>query len=406
MASERHIPFISSSILNMYIDCKFAFLDFYKNGGFKTYRNNNEQDEAIYLAFGTLIHGVIESFWKSTTRTLQFLFDTFEYNVIQSGFVDDSYIKLGYEILNNFFNYCLNIAPKRKLLHSELSFRVTIGGIPLHGTIDAIFYHGNGIYEIEDYKTSNWIPTQDEIDENIQLTMYDLVFNNESMSKYWFHGIKPKGIILTLHYLRHDVRRQTERTDYSRTSALNYFRLIYKQMCVLHDNKFIPTLNKFCSYCDCIERCPLYKSIVDDEYNSIQLRDVNENNLSMYLDIKNRIRILESEANAYYNEIYDYLSLPNIPPLEFNGYSWYLTQGNKRYVKKDLAIKILKEHGLWNDKLLSQFCSIGIGALDKVVKDSCDEKLVDDIQNAIGYSYNSPSLTSKKIPKLFKRTKK
>lgn len=404
---ERDIPFISSSILGTYIDCKYAFLDFYKQGGFSTYRNNDEIGEPIYLAFGTLMHGVIEQFWKSpATRTRQFLINTMEKDIVKSGFTDKSYIELGYEIIDNFFNYCLNVAPKRKLLHSELSFRVTIGGVPLHGTIDAVFYHGNGIYEIEDYKTSNWIPTQDEIDENIQLTMYDLVFDDESMSEYWFHGIKPKGIILTLHYLRHDVRKQTERTDYSRTSALAYFRLMYKQMRVLHDKFFVPTLNKFCSYCDCSDRCPLYQSVVEDEYEPQQLKDANENNLAMYLDLKDRIRILEAEANGYYNEVHEYLSLPSVPPLELNGYSWYLTQGGKRYVKKDLAIKILKEHGVWNDKLQSQFCSIGVGALEKVVKENDDDgSLNEDMQSAIGYSYNNPSLTSEKLPKLFKRTR-
>lgn len=404
MSKERDIPFITSSIVNSYIGCKFAFLDFYNNGGYKTYRNNDEDGEPIYLAFGTLMHGVIEQFWKSPlTRTKQFLINTFENDIASSGFTDKGYIELGYEIIDNFFSYLLNKAPKRKLLHSELSFKVVIGGIPLHGTIDAIFYHGNGIYEIEDYKTSNFMPTQAEVDENIQLSMYDLVFSDDSMSEFWFHGIKPKGIILTLHYLRHDVQIQTERTEYSRLSALNYFRLIYKQMKVLDDDKFIPTLNKFCTYCDCAERCPLYQSVLDDTYEPEALKDANENNLYLYEDLKSRIKILEAEANSCYNEVFDYLSIPGAPPLELDGYEYYLSQGGRRYIKKDLAIKILEENGIWDSKMQKQFCSISVSAMEGIIKDNPDIEY--ELQKAIGYSYNNPSLTSRKLPKLFKKSK-
>lgn len=404
MAKERDIPFITSSILNNYIGCKFSFLDFYKHGGYETYRNNDEDGEPIYLAFGTLMHGVIEQFWKSPlTRTKQFLVTTYENDIATSGFTDKGYIELGYQIIDNFFSYLLYEAPKRKLLHSELSFKVTIGGIPLHGTIDAIFYHGNGIYEIEDYKTSNFMPTQAEVDENIQLTMYDLVFSDDSMSEYWFHGIKPKGIILTLHYLRHDKRIQTERTEFSRLSALNYFRLIYKQMKVLSDDKFVPTLNKFCTYCDCAERCPLYQSVLDDTYTPEKQKDVNENNLYLYEDYKNRIKILESEANACYNEVFDYLSIQGVPPIELDGYEYYLSQGGRRYVKKDKAIEVLTEHGLWDEKLQKQCCSISVGTMEHIINENPD--IEQELQKVIGYSYNSPSLTSRKLPKLFKRSR-
>lgn len=400
---ERDIPFISSSILGTYIDCKYAFLDFYKNGGYKTYRSNDEDGEPIYLAFGTLMHGIIEQFWKGNNRTKDFLVTIFEHDIEISGFVDKDYIELGYSIIDNFFSYLRYGTPKRKWLYSELSFKVVIGGIPLHGTIDAIFYHGNGIYEIEDYKTSNWMPTQAEVDENIQLTMYDLVWSDESMSEYWFHGIKPKGIILTLHYLRHDVRIQTERTEYSRISALNYFRLIYKQMCVLSEDKFVPTLNKFCTYCDCAERCPLYKSVLEDSYSPGQLTEENENNLAMYLDLQNRIKVLDAEAKWYYNEVYEYLSKEYAEPLTADGYEYFLSQGGRRYIKRDMAIETMLEHHIWTNELQKQCCSISVKTMEKIIEENPDVE--EDLQKAIGYSYNSPTLTSRKLPKLFKKSK-
>lgn len=402
-SKERNIPFITSSILGTYMDCKYAFLEFYKNGGYKTYRSNDESGEPIYLAFGTLIHGIIEQFWKGNNRTKKFLIDTYEHDIATSGFTDKDYIELGYEIIDNFFSYLLHDVPKRKWLYSELSFKVVIGGVPLHGTIDAIFYHGNGIYEIEDYKTSRWMPTQAEVDENIQLSMYDLVFSNDSMSEYWYHGIKPKGIILTLHYLRHNTQIQTERTDYSRLSALNYFRLMYKQMKTLSDDKFIPTLNKFCTYCGYAESCPLYKSVIDDTYTVEVAKEDNESNLAMYMDLQNRIKILNEEANACYNEIHEYLSGEGSKPLVYDGYEYFLSQGGRRYIKKDKAIELMNELGIWDENLQKQCCSISVKTMENIISQNPDAE--DELQKVIGYSYNQPSLTSRRLPKLFKRSK-
>lgn len=400
----RDIPFLSSSIINDYIGCKRSFLEFYRSDGFKTYRNNDEDGEAIYLMFGTLIHGVIEQFWKGNNRTKKFLIKTYEHDLVEFGLTDKSYIELGYEIINNFFSYLLNEAPKRKMLHSELSFKVDIEGVPLHGTIDAVFYHGNGIYEIEDYKTSNWIPTQAEVDENIQLSMYDLVFSNDVMKDYWFHGIKPTGIILTLHYLRRDVRVQTERTQYSRLSAINYFRLIYKQMQVLDDTKFVPNVNIFCSYCSHSDVCEAYQSILSGEYevSTNEMEDINEQNIRLYNEYNAMIKVLEEERNNCYGELVEYLSQPDAIPIEYNGYLWYVKQGGRRYVKKDKMIKILKDNGIWDEDMEKQFVSIPVTTIDHIIKKHKD--LESELQSAIGYSYNNPSLTSEKAPKLFKRS--
>lgn len=404
-SEDRRIPFITSSILGMYIDCKFSFLKFYENDGYTTYRQDSENDTPIYLTFGTLMHSVIEQFWKGKDRTKRFMMNSYENGIVESGLVDKSYIELGYEIINNFFGYLLRDVPKRKWLYSELSFKVNIKGVPLHGTIDAIFYHGDGIYEIEDYKTSTWIPTQAEVDENIQLTMYDLVFSDESMSRYWYKGIKPKGIILTLHFLKHNVRVQTERTAYSRVSALNYFRLVYNQMKVLDASKFTPCINKFCSYCSYTDECEAYTSVVDgtcelseDEYN------YNESNLENYINLQNQIKILKSESDYYYDLVYGYLSKEDATPLQLDGYEYYLSQRGRRYVKKDMAIDVMIDNGIWDKKLQKACSSIPVSLMDEIIKKN--PKLEYELQKAVGYSYNSPSLTSRKMPKLFKKSGK
>lgn len=395
---DRNIPFISSSIMNNFLNCKYSFLKFFENDGFNSYRQDNENGEPIYLQFGTIIHSVIEQFWKSNTRTKKFLIDTFEKEIVSSGFNDSGYITCGYDIFEYFFDYLKYKTPKRKMLHSELSFNVNILGVPLHGTIDAIFYHGDGIYEIEDYKTSNYVKTREEVDEDIQLSMYDYVFNNNAMKEYWFNGIKPKGIILTLHFVKHGKIVQTERTKYSRVMFGNFIKLIYKQMCTLPDNKMKPNLNKFCTYCDICSECPLYNNIIDDNYKPVD-GDTIKDNIRLYNEYSNMAKILQKEADYYYSEVKEYLS--NEPtPVEYDGYLYFVGQNGKRYINKDKLIPLLKDNGLFDKEFEKQHISIPLGVVDKIIKEN--PQLEDDINDCIGYSYYQPSLMTQKAPKLFK----
>ena len=400
--ANRKIPFISASIINKYIGCKYSFLDFYKNDGFNSYRQDGDEDEAIYLEFGKLIHGVIEQFWKlSKGRTKQFLIKTYENDIVNQGFNDKEYIETGYQMMEYFWDYVLNIAPKRKMLHSELSFNVNINKTPLHGTIDAIFYLGDGIYEIEDYKTSRIVKTQSEADEDIQLSMYDLIFSDKQMSEYWFNGIEPKGIILTLNYLRHNVRVQTERTSYSRINTRSYFRLIYNQMNILDDKKMKPNINSLCRFCDCASRCPAYNSVLENEPMIENISDDALNDLHLYKQYDSYIKILETERSYHYDKVKEYLSQKGVSPLEYDGYLYYLSQGGKRYVNKNKAIEVLKENGLW-EEFEQQFVSIPITAIDKIIKEN--PQIEDELSRLISFTYYQPSLKTEKAPKLFKRS--
>ena len=70
---DRNIPFISSSIMNNFLNCKYSFLKFFENDGFNSYRQDNENGEPIYLQFGTIIHSVIEQFGNQIQEQKSFL---------------------------------------------------------------------------------------------------------------------------------------------------------------------------------------------------------------------------------------------------------------------------------------------------------------------------------------------
>ena len=134
------------------------------------------------------------------------------------------------------------------------------------GTIDAIFYLGNGLYEIVDYKTSAYLPSQDEVDANIQVALYDLAFMEcPSLQKLWVGGKKPKSILISMHYLRFGLKGvvQTGMSEEDRMLNKRYYVDTYTQMATFNPDDFLQELNTFCPWCDCCENCDSYKAVVE-----------------------------------------------------------------------------------------------------------------------------------------------
>lgn len=399
---DRNIPFITSSILNSYIRCKYSFYDQYiQNDGFGSYREDNG-DEPIYLTFGTLVHEAIQDFWQTNERrTENLLVKLYESKIEKFGFTDKDYMALGYDMMHNFFDYVLNKAPKRKVVASELSFNVKIKGVPLHGTIDQIFYLGNGIYEIEDYKTSKWLPTQDDVDDNIQLSMYDLVFSNKAMSEHWYKGIKPKAIMLSLHFLRYGEVIRTEHSDEERNFTLNYFRMLYNQMRRLDDSKFVPCPNNFCSFC-CNSGCPYYQSVIDntnsDEIKMMKteydLSDI-EDKIRYYNELNVRIKLLNAESADTYDTICDALRESD-SVVKVGDTEYFVGQSGYRYVNVKMAVKILNKYGLWEP--MDFINSLPIGKLEHLLKEYPD--VWEEVERkAIIFHYKNPQLKNRKAKK-------
>lgn len=399
---ERDIPFITSSILNTYLSCKYDFYEQYiKNDGFSSYREDGGM-EPLYLTFGTLVHESIQTFWQTTERrTINFLIKTYESKIEKFGFTDKGYIRLGYDLMHNFFGYVLHEAPKRKVVASELSFNVVIKGVPLHGTIDQIFYLGNGIYEIEDYKTSKWLPTQEEVDENIQLSMYDLVWSNKAMSKYWYKGIKPKAIMLSLHFLRYGEVIHTEHSDSDRFFTLNYFRMLYNQMRRLDESKFVPCPNSLCSFC-ASGGCPYYQGVLDaddsDEITTMKseydLSDIADE-IQFYNAINLRIKILNAESARRYESICSRLKESD-SVVKVGDTEYFMGQSSYRYVNMNMAIKILKKYGLWEP--MDFITSLPVTKVEHMFKGNPDA-WAELERKAIIPHYKNPQLKTRKAKK-------
>ncbi len=132
------------------------------------------------------------------------------------------------------------------------------GNYKLVGFIDRVDRRGDGCLEIHDYKTGKRVPSQNKVDSDRQLAIYEIglrqKFNNlEDVEYVW-------------HYLAHDRMLRSKNTpDELETQKNGIIKSIHQiEECIVED-WFPPKKTPRCAWCE-------YKSICDGDDNSNALR--------------------------------------------------------------------------------------------------------------------------------------
>ena len=129
----------------------------------------------------------------------------------------------------------------------EYQFAVNIDGIILGGKIDRLDKLEDGV-SIVDYKTNQNLFTVDHLEQDLQLTFYQL-----AVETLWKMPVKR----LTLYHLRSNTPcscegRQPERLEEARQIILDVADGIKQEI-------FPARENQFCDFCDFPEHCPYHK---------------------------------------------------------------------------------------------------------------------------------------------------
>jgi DNA helicase-2/ATP-dependent DNA helicase PcrA len=218
------------------------------------YIDKKPRKDRPYLSMGESIHLALKHFLEidKKDRVLENLHNLLRKNWIRKGYKDEieerQYGLEGLEMLSKFFQ---SYDPNIKTVCTESFFEAKIEDITLVAKIDRVDEIDDGVYEIIDYKTGRERIDPEALNEDLQLTMYYLIFK-------YSRAIEPKK--LTLYYLREGKKFSTKRTPWK---AMDEFLKIKRWAKTIEEAKnFRPNPGKHCSFCDYTDLCDAHKDLL------------------------------------------------------------------------------------------------------------------------------------------------
>ena len=203
-------------------------------------------------SFGTSIHESIKKFYESikdgNKPTEQLIFKILEENWIRIGFTSKSHEKKFYEKGKVYLSGFLKESFDPKIIPELLEQRFTLPlpyrkgekSLKIGGVMDRIDVLPDKSLEIIDYKTGATIPTQKEVDNNLQLTFYALAAT--SIREEPFN--KTSGEVKSsLYFLDSQEKLTTKKTKEQLENAV---KEIYKVRTQIEESDFKCSGHMFC----------------------------------------------------------------------------------------------------------------------------------------------------------------
>jgi putative RecB family exonuclease len=241
------------------------------------------------------------------------------------------------------------------------------------GYIDRLSCNRDGIYQIRDYKTSAHLLSQEEVDNDRQLGLYQI-----GVQKKW---PDIKNIRLIWHYLAFDRELVSSRSE----EAIS--RLLAETTRLIDDidsaTDFPPKESGLCDWCEYPDLCPLRK-----HYYILEALPVNEylNEpgvvlVNKYAELKDKASAIEDELGKVKEAILDYARREQVEVIKGSDRRARVRfdkklkfPGKNEAERKELDDTIVKS-GRWMD--VSQ---LDITALSRIVEEGLwDKSMVDEV---------------------------
>lgn len=163
------------------------------------------------LSFGSSIHGTMQDFYRAVMNkkdpTLELMMQSLKRNWTSVGYKNKAHEKDAFKGAQKMLEEYLSTSFDKTILPIALEqdFKIKIApDLKIGGKIDRIDDLKNGQIEIIDYKTGERVPSQNEVDKNMQLTFYALAATE-------IYNKKPQEIKLSLYYFEQQKKITTVR---------------------------------------------------------------------------------------------------------------------------------------------------------------------------------------------------
>lgn len=329
--------------------------------------------------FGTLIHSALkfmhakEPIFPAKEELLNFYRDNWPAGdkiKWTDEYEEKIYKQQGVEILSRYYD---RLDKSRvRVIDLESSFNILIKNEDanethiLRGKIDRIDKLDDGVFEIIDYKTNRSLPSQDSVDNNIQLSIYHL-----ALLSRW-PALNPGEVRLSLYFLKHSEKLSTKRT---REQLEETKKEILKVISEIKESRFPANPSPLCDFCGYRPLCPMWKHEYQAKENPAGEEAIKEA-AREYLSLKERAQKDAKRIEELKQIINEYCEARNIERVFGDG--GYITRKiQKRYAYEIQKIKeILEPLNLWNEVI-----DIQGAKLSKITK-ALPEETQKQIENA------------------------
>ena len=256
--------------------------------------------------FGTLIHSALQYYHAPALlapnfeQVLDFFVKRWNSEVFDSELEERAAFTEGVKILER---YCQDNKPNDfTVVDLESRFSLEIGDEAtgqhtLSGIIDRIDKTETG-YEIIDYKTTKKMPSQEKVDNDLQLSIYLKAF----LERYPKETENINHITVSLYYLKHGVKLSSTRTIEQLNQIDGAFLEIIK---AIESEQFDPVLNPLCDWCGYQKICPLWKHKFA-ETHVVETSEVKEA-IGEYLELKSQLSVEKLRLAKLQALILDYM---------------------------------------------------------------------------------------------------
>jgi len=299
-----------------------------------------------YFSFGSSLHKAAEYFYSgmfTTPPTLDELLRYYRENWESEGYKskrdEKKHFELGIKILKEF--YKINSKDYKIPIATEYKFNIDLNGIVLTGIIDRVDKLPSGKLEIIDYKSGKRLPSIEELNNNLQLSIYHI-----AAEKIW--GILPEK--LTIYDLRRNIALSTKRNPDQIKEAMEK---IFNVLNDIEKRKFEAKESPLCSFCDFQQFCPEFAHKYEiEESPQMILGEVNiPEAIKEYVQTKEKIKELKFKANEIGDVIIRYCEDKSFSRVYGEKYSVAISKVEKKGYEEDEVKKLLEDEDLWQNVL-------------------------------------------------------
>ena len=294
--------------------------------------------------FGSIIHGALKFFHSkypvspTLDELLNYYKDIWDSEPFQNQEEDMIYFSEGIKMLKNYYNHYLKVKDKFTVLDAETRFEVLLENLQnenqkclLRGIIDRIDKTKDGI-EIIDYKTTKRLPSQQDIDGSLQLSLYCLGLINR-WPQFAEQGLE--NIKLTFYYLKHQEVISTKRTKKQLDDTREQ---VWERLAEIAKSDFKPIPSALCDWCGYKNLCPMWKHKFIEQIKDEQI----QNTIKEFLELKVNNQKNDKRLTELKEIINNYLNQEGLERVfGENGYITRLTQMRYNYdfdkIKKALG---------------------------------------------------------------------